>query len=138
MEDGDFESLVFGQDETMKRRCKREWISDARVKIKRKRARKEEAPFHSPEASFDAVLGAVEAVTNTHSDEVDERTAPVLTFKWVKDTLETFKHRQRDIGGKHERDATATRLPREHAGEALKLLRQLNELLESSANVDLQ
>ena len=138
MADGDFESLVFGHDETLKRRCKREWILDARVKIKRKRAKKMEEPFHSPEASFDAVLGAVEAVTNTHSDEVNERTAPVLTFKWVKDTLETFKHRQRDIGGKHERDATATRLPREHAGEALKLLRQLNELLESSANVDLK
>ena len=135
--DNNFEALVFSIDESTKHRCKREWVEDARSKIMRKRAKKRDAPFHSDAASFDAVLGAVEAVTNARRPEITARTPPVLIFQWVKDSLERYKDQQRDIGARHERDAFATRLPREHGYEALKLLTRLNELLERSANSDL-
>ncbi len=97
--------------------------------------KQEDFPFHEPADVLKAVVDGINAMTGGQLD-VTVRSNPRVAFAATVKELTRARGEHLAEGAKLDRFVAGPRLPREHADEALKLMKTLNSLLNEKPTVE--
>ena len=129
-----FESCIEALDQSVSASARRGAQAARRLSKATRRSKGEESfPLHDSEDTLNAALLAVSQLSGIPvPDAMQLSSDPKTVYEWTLSSANSFGNECRGEGASMVREASAPRVPPEHAREALRLMTVLNAMLTKS------